>query len=276
LQQRVSVLPPQTEAEVTAVLRYYLKADLADVDLGRFARIGRDATPAMMEGWIKEARSLARSLNRPLEADDILAQMVPRDDRSLDDIRSVAIHEMGHAVVAHRLGQAVESVSIIADAATGGRTWTRLASTVPTWDQLLDIAAMTLGGRAADIVLGKGPNTGAEGDLSSATAMILAAHECQGLRGNLVFVPALGIRSAGTFAAVNAELRRQLNRAIAMVEADRDILLELAQRLIEEKVLSGDDVAEALDTRPVQPVAKRRRSRKAIPAPVRAEKETVS
>ncbi|KFL29558.1 hypothetical protein JP75_20185, partial [Devosia riboflavina] len=251
-----------------AVLRYYLKTDLADIDLSRFARVGRDATPAMVEGWIKEARSFARSLNRPLEPGDILAQMVPRDDRSPQDIRAVAIHEMGHAVLAHRLGQMVDSVSIIPDAETGGRTWTRLASTVPTWQGLLDIVAVPLGGRAADIALGLGPNAGAEGDLASATDMILSAHERQGLRDHLVFAPVLGIRPAGTFAAVNAELRRQLKRAIAVVEADRDSLLELAERLIEEKVLSGDDVTRALDERPVQPDPKRVRSRKMQTLPV--------
>lgn len=276
LQQRVSVLPPQSEAEVVAVLRYYLKTDLADVDLGRFARVGRDATPAMVEGWVKEARSLARSLNRPLEGGDILAQMVPRDTRSPEDIRSVAIHEMGHAVVAHRLGQMVERVSIIADAETGGRTWTRLASTVPTWQGLLDIVTVTLGGRAADIALGLGPNAGAEGDLASATDMILSAYERQGLRDNLVFAPVLGIRPAGTFAAVNAQLRRQLKRAVAVVEADRDILLELAERLIEEKVLSGGDVTKALDARPVQQLPKRVRSRKVQPVPVSNSGEGVS
>lgn len=264
LQQRVSVLPPRSEDEVVAVLRYYLKADLADVDLGRFARIGRDASPAMMEGWIKEARSLARSLNRPLEPGDILEQMVPRDERSPADIRSVAIHEMGHAVVAHRLGQAVESVSIIADAESEGRTWTRLPSRMPTLGHVLDIVCLTLGGRAADIVLGDGPTAGAEGDLASATAMLLSAHERQGLRDSLVFAPALGVRPSGTFAAINTELRRQLQRAMAMVEADRDIVLELAERLIVEKVLSGDDVMRTLDRRSPPAPKRQARTRKAV------------
>lgn len=264
LQQRISVLPPHTEAEVVAVLRYYLKADLADVDLSRFGRIGRDASPAMMEGWIKEARSLARSLNRPLEPSDVLEQMVPRDDRSLADIRSVAIHEMGHAAVAHRLGQAVESVSIIADADSEGRTWTRLASRAPTWEHVLDIVCLTLGGRAADVVLGDGPTAGAEGDLASATAMLLSAHERQGLRGSLVFAPALGVRPSGTFVAINTELRRQLQRAMAIVETDRDIVLQLAERLIVEKVLSGDDVMRTLDSRPVVALNRQARTRKGL------------
>lgn len=243
LQQRVSVQPPQTESDVIALLRYYLRGDLAEADLGRLGRIGRGATPAMVEGWLKEARGAARSNKRPLELGDILAQMVPSDDRAPADIRAIAIHEMGHAIVAHRLGQRVESVSIIADGNSGGRTWTRLPTIVPTWDRLLDMATVTLGGRAADIVLGDGPNAGAEGDLASATELLIAAHERQGLRDSLVFAPALAFRRADTFAAVNAELRRLLKRAMAIVEADRDLVLQLADRLIAERVLSGEDMA---------------------------------
>lgn len=252
LQQRVSVLPPQTESEVMAVLRYYLKGDLANVDLGKFARIGRNATPAEVEGWVKEARSVARGQGRLLSVDDILSQIVPEDNRAANDIRTVAIHEMGHAVVAHRLGQTVESVSIIPDASTGGRTWTRLESIIPTWERLLDIVAVTLGGRAADMVLGTGPNSGAEGDLATATETLLAAHERQGLRGDLAYVAAFSMRRANTLLAVEAELRRQLKRAKAIVQADRTLIIGLVERLITEKVLSGKEVAHVLGDRPLQ------------------------
>lgn len=250
LQQRVSVLPPQSESDVVALIRYYLKDDLAAVDLGRLGRIGRGATPAMVEGWLKEARGAARNNKRPLELGDILAQMVPEDDRPPADIRAIAIHEMGHAIVAHRLGQRVESVSIIADGNSGGRTWTRLPTIVPTWNRLLDMATIALGGRAADMVLGDGPNAGAEGDLASATELLMAAYERQGLRDSLVFAPALSFRRADTFAAVNAELRRLLKRAMAIVEADRDLVLQLADSLIAERVLSGEEVADKLGTKP--------------------------
>ncbi len=245
LQHRVSVLPPQSEDEVIALMRYYLKEDLADVDLSRLGRIGRGATPGMVEGWLKEARSAARHKNRPLELGDILGRMVPEDDRTPADIRAIALHEIGHAVIAHRLGQIVESVSIVPEGACGGRTWTKLSTIIPTWERPLDTATVVLGGRPADIVLGDGANAGAEGDLASAAELVLAAHERQGLRDSLVFAPVLGIRSAATFRAANAELRRLLNRTIDIVEADRELVLYLADRLIEERVLSGGDVASA-------------------------------
>lgn len=100
LQQRVAVMAPQTEDEVIALMRYYLGGDLADTDLHTLARVGHGATPAMVEGWLKQARAAARSQSRPLEPGNILAQMAPEDDRSPTDIRAIALHEIGHALVA--------------------------------------------------------------------------------------------------------------------------------------------------------------------------------
>lgn len=253
LQQRVSVMPPETEAEVIALLRYYLGDELTAEDLGKLGRIGRGATPALVEGWVKEARSYARGKNRALKQTDILERMVPDDDRSAKDVRAIALHEIGHAIVAHRLGQPVETVSIIPDGSSGGRTTTRLTSIVPTWDRLLDMVTVSLGGRAADMILGDGPNAGAEGDLATATELLLAAFERQGLRGSLVFAPAAGSRSRENLKAVGEELYRLLERAIAIVADDRDAALGLADRLIDEKVLIGADVAAVLGPRPEKP-----------------------
>lgn len=277
LQRRVSVLPPQTEDEVIALMRYYLKDDLADVDLSRLGRVGRGATPGMVEGWLKEARSEARNKSRPLELDDILGRMVPKDDRTPADIRAIALHEIGHAVVAHRLGQIVESVSIIPEGTSGGRTWTKLSTIIPTWERLLDLATVMLGGRAADIVLGAGANAGAEGDLASATELVLAAHQRQGLRDSLVFAPVLGIRSTATFRVVNAELHRLLKRAMVIVEADRDLAVYLADRLIEERVLSGNDIVSVLGTQSTRPVLRnssRTRKPKALLLPSKPRRAT--
>lgn len=259
LQQRVPILPPTTEAEMIALLRYYLKSDLVDADLGTLARVGQGATPAAIEGWIKEARGTARAANRSLEPGDILARMVPKDNREPADIRSVAIHEAGHAIVAHQLGHVVESVSIIPDGDAGGLTTTLLPTEMPTWQNLLDMVTVSLGGRAADIVLGRGPDMGAEADLAKATKLLLGAWERQGLRESLAFVPAFGIRSAAALNAVNGELKEALDRAIAIVQADRDLTLHLAERLIVDRVLSGNVLAELLGPRP-QPPGPRRKS----------------
>ena len=103
----------------------------------------------------------------------------------------------------------------------------------------------------------------------------MSAYERQGLRNNLVFAPALGIRSSGTFAAINTELRRQLQRAMAMVETDRDTVRELVERLIAEKVLSGDDVMRTLDIKPLATPKRQARIRKVVSLQVSNRQEGV-
>ena len=264
LQQRISVQPPSTEDEVIAVLRYYLSDDLTEADLAKLTRPDLGATPAMVEGWVREARTAARAAGRALLVTDILEQMLPRDERSPLDIRAVALHEVGHAVVAHRLGLGIDSVSIIAGAGSGGQTRTRLPSLFPTWDHLCDLVTVTLGGRAADMTLGNGANAGAEDDLAQATSMLRNAFERQGLGKRLAHLPELGTRPAGTAAVIEAQLGQLLKRAIAIIDNDRALALVLADRLITDRMLSGDDVARVLST----PASQRRPQTPRVSFPV--------
>jgi hypothetical protein len=253
LQQRISVLPPQTDGELIALIRYYLGTDLADADLGKLARPGRGATPAMVEGWVKEARASARAQGRPLTFTDLLEAIVPRDARTPRDIRTIAIHECGHALVALRLGRKVETISILPEGDSGGRVFVQLPTIVPTWQDMLDSTTVTLGGRAADIILGRGANAGAETDLAEATRMLLDAHARQGLGKTLVAMPVKTIHSPVLIEAVNAELQHALARAIALVEAERDRLIILVERLLEARVLTGGEAMAILGPAPPNP-----------------------
>ena len=253
LHQRVTVLPPQTAGELLAVMRYYLSEDIPQGDLDRLARLGLGATPATIEGWIKTARATARADQRPLLTSDILAEIVPHDTRRPADIRAVAVHEVGHALVAHRLGHTIETVSIIPDENSAGRAISAMNTLVPNLNHLRDLATVMLGGRAADIVLGDGPNVGAENDLEAATRVLLAAHERQGMGDTLLFVPAISARpGTATVNAVAADLQNLLERAMEILNAERDLAFTLVDRLISARVLSGAEVAGILGTRPRQ------------------------
>ena len=246
MQQRVSVLPPEIDQEVIDVLRYYLGDALGTNDLAKIGRVGRGATPAAIEGWVKEARALARAEHRAVTETDILTQMLPRDERNAADIRAAAIHEIGHAVVALRIGHEVKGVSIIPEGQTGGLTMSRLPSLVPSWEQVCDAVTVALGGRAADIVVGKGAHAGAEADLDSATMILRAAIERQGLGNSLVYVPNIGAGSVDLRKAIDEQLQTLLRRAIVIVEADRVLVLKLADRLVAEKMLTGAEITEVL------------------------------
>ena len=139
-------------------------------------------------------------------------------------------------------------------------TETSLPSLTPTWPQVCDTVTVALGGRAADITLGVGANAGAEGDLLIATKMLRAAIEQQGLGKSLVHSTEFGDQSTNTRKIIDDRLRQLLDRAISLVEADRDIALHLANRLNKEHLLAGSEIAKALGTRPAYPAPQGRAS----------------
>jgi ATP-dependent Zn protease len=248
LQQRVSVLPPTTQDEVQALFFHFLGDDLSKTEQRKLAGIAIGATPATVEGWVKAGRSNARLAARALTARDLLDQMAPADDRSEADLRTTALHELGHAIVAADLGHAVKRISILAGAGTGGHTATQLVSTVPTLQQIHDLVTICLAGRAADIVLGTGPHMGAESDLAHATELLLSARVRQGLGNTLVTLPSLAV-SAQVMKEVDAEMHHLLQRAIAIVRKYRTELLRLAEQLLQQRIMAGNDVLTAVQQR---------------------------
>jgi ATP-dependent Zn protease len=248
LQQRIAVRAPHTREEIVDVFRFYLGSDVAGADLLPLAQLGLGATPAMVEGWVREARAAARGAGRPLSIDDVLARIIPEDNRLPSDIQAIALHEAGHALIAHRLGHKVDLMSIVPQGTTGGHIRSAFPTLVPTLVHIRDMATIMLGGRAADLVLGRGANSGAASDLEGATRLLIDAHEKQGLGQSLLFGPAAtGKPSAATIAAVSNELPMLLRRAVDMVEAERELAIKLADRLVEHKILSGTEVAAFLD-----------------------------
>jgi ATP-dependent Zn protease len=248
LQQRVSVLPPSTEREVLAVFQHYLGDDFAAAEQAKLARLAIGATPATIEGWVKSARASARIAGRPFTAGDLLDQMAPADDRSPQDLRTAALHELGHAIVAAELGHAVNRISIVSGADSGGYTSTRLVSIVPTLAQIHDLVTVSLGGRAADVEIGPGAHSGAESDLAKATELLLAARQRQGLGDTLATLPPAA--AASLMKEVDADLKRLLDRARTIVRRYRRELLRLAEQLLVERIISGDVVLGAIQGRP--------------------------
>lgn len=252
LEARVPVLPPSRDDEVISLLRHYLSEDFEDGELEKLVRLALNQTPARVEGWTHAARAQARCAGRPLALTDMIDQMAPSDTRSVEDQRIIAIHELGHAVVAVRLGVTVKSVSIIPGARTGGHTSTRLKTLVPSLSSIRARATIMLDGRAADMVAGQGPNGGAEADLADATRLLLEARETLGLYERLSSAHALGrsLDPSSLHADIERELTDLLAEAQDIVRNEKATILELADRLVEIRVLSGEEVTSALDHPP--------------------------
>lgn len=99
-----------------------------DADLPALARLMPGATGARIAAIVRDARRKARRADRPMTEADLRAEIMPPDPRSPEDLRHIAIHEAGHAVVAHLLGYGVESVTIRGEGDAGGWTDVRMPS----------------------------------------------------------------------------------------------------------------------------------------------------
>lgn len=258
LDRRVSVLPPQTMEEAARVFEHYLGADLDPATLEMAARLGVGATPATIEGWCRAARSKARTEAWDLRPADLLESVAPSDDRSPAETRTVAIHEAGHVAVARRLGVAVLGVSILADGRSGGHTLTDMVSRFPNRPELETMATILLGGRAADLTLGKGGNAGAERDLAMATRMIGDGISRFGLYETLAQPSAAGLGKDGLFTQTDRILKRLLRSAIAIIVEESGPIRRLTERLIEERVMNAEAIdavwaAPGTDKRPRTP-----------------------
>ncbi|MGV3575225.1 MAG: AAA family ATPase [Devosia sp.] len=246
LAQRVSVLPPSTDAETLDLLRHFFAQDLSEAEIEKLVRFSVGATPATVEGWSKSAKARARSFSRELSIDDVLTQAAPHDGRSEADILATARHEIGHALVAHNLGHKVESVSILRDGASGGRTISVPPTNIMTRGMIDDLVTIALAGRAADLVLGDGPNAGANGDLAMAADLLTKAQDEYGLGSDLVHTSAARMRPGFGRETLGQELDRLLHRAKSIVLDDIDAAERLVEQLVAEKMLTGLDIAAHL------------------------------
>ncbi|MEO8104882.1 MAG: ATP-dependent zinc metalloprotease FtsH [Candidatus Saccharibacteria bacterium] len=185
------------------------------------------------------------------------------------DKDTTAYHEAGHALVGHVLPDSdpVHKVTIIPRGGTGGVTWF-----IPPEDrmyvsliQFKDMLARGLGGRIAEeVVLGIDRiTTGAGSDLQNAAELARDMVTNQGMGKKLrdqVFKTDDGMMmdrmmhermySDNTAKLIDEEVEALINeaavRARAVINANRDKLKDLKDRLLEKETVDADEVAEVL------------------------------
>jgi cell division protease FtsH len=185
----------------------------------------------------------------------------------------VAVHEMGHALVALTVPTAdpVHRVSIIPrGAAALGMTMQRPLEDryLLTEPELADRLAILLGGRTAEEIAFKQISTGAADDLKRATdiarAMVVEYGMSESIgplaygndgRGEMMF--AQGPQYSGNMAdSIDKEVSRLVGeahrRATEILEERRELLDRLAKLLMNQEVIEGTDLADFVaGTRPI-------------------------
>ncbi|UQD57364.1 ATP-dependent zinc metalloprotease FtsH [Flavobacterium sp. K5-23] len=174
--------------------------------------------------------------------------------------KAIAIHEAGHATVSWMLEHAAPliKVTIVPRGQSLGAAWylpeERL---IVRPDQMLDEMCATMGGRAAEKVIFNRISTGALSDLEKVTKQARAMVTIYGLNdkiGNVTYYDSTGQSeynfskpySEETAKIIDTEIsiliESQYQRAIDILEENKDKLNQLADILIEKEVIFKDDL----------------------------------
>jgi cell division protease FtsH len=254
LSKIIHIAPPDA-AGLEGILRQHLGRDLADENLELIAQLGLGASGADVTGWVKGARGLARQYNRPLQLNDLFAQVAPPEKRSLSLIRRVSVHEAAHAVATHILGGTVTSVTMIGRRpGEGGRMTSSFQTGDATSRQDIENAVVALlAGRASEQALVGTISAGAGGDeasdLGQATHLLAMMRLAWGLGDHLIHraspseVKQLLTLDPALARAVEADLQRAYSIALHLVRANALLIDAVAKALVKHRQLSGEQVA---------------------------------
>jgi cell division protease FtsH len=274
--RQVTVDPPDvTGREAILAVHARCKPLATDADLSLLARRTPGFTGADLANLINEAALLSAREQLPVIG---MAQLEAAVDRvlsgperrgrllSLDERRTIAYHEMGHALVLASLPgtDPVRRVSIVGRGRSLG--WTL---TVPEGDralgsksQLRNRLAGLLGGRVAEeLVLGQEDiTTGGADDFLKATQLarqMVTELGMSGLGVRVVEAGEMGLARTHSDELgrrvddeVNRLLDEALGRARAILAARRELLDALAARLLEVETMSGAELAAIVSSCP--------------------------
>jgi ATP-dependent metalloprotease FtsH len=187
-----------------------------------------------------------------------------------EEKRAIAVHEAGHATVSWMLEHAAPlvKVTIVPRGQSLGAAWylpeERL---IVRPDQMLDEMCATMGGRAAEKVIFNKISTGALSDLEKVTKQARAMVTIYGLNdklGNITYYDSTGQSeynfskpySEETALVIDKEIstliENEYQRAIKILQENKDKLEQLANILIEKEVIFKDDLEAIFGKRPFE------------------------
>ena len=180
----------------------------------------------------------------------------------------IAFHEAGHATVSWMLEHAAPlvKVTIVPRGQSLGAAWYLPAERmIVQTEQMLDEMCATLGGRAAEKIIFNKISTGALSDLEKVTKQARAMVTVYGLNdevGNITYYDSSGNDafvkpySEETGKKIDKEISKmiefQYQRAIDLLEKNKEKLTSLAELLLEKEVIFKDDLQKIFGKRPFE------------------------
>ncbi len=233
---------------------------------------GADIANVCNEAALIAARNGKKSVGKQdfLDAVDRIVGGLEKKNKimTMDEKRAIAYHEAGHATVSWMLEHAAPlvKVTIVPRGQSLGAAWYLPEERLIIHpEQMLDEMCAALGGRAAEKVIFNRISTGALSDLEKVTKQARAMVTIYGLNdkiGNLTYYDSSG-QSEYNFLKpysektaelidkeISALIESQYERAIKLLEENKDKLTELANVLLEKEVIFKDNLQKIFGERP--------------------------
>ncbi|WP_421811203.1 ATP-dependent zinc metalloprotease FtsH [Flagellimonas sp.] len=235
---------------------------------------GADIANVCNEAALIAARKEKKAVNKQdfLDAVDRIVGGLEKKNKIItpDEKKTIAYHEAGHATVSWMLEHAAPlvKVTIVPRGQSLGAAWylpeERL---IVRPEQMLDEMCATMGGRAAEKVMFDKISTGALSDLEKVTKQARAMVTIYGLNeelGNITYYDSSGQNEYGftkpyseeTAQKIDQEIskmiEKQYQRAIKLLDENKDKLTELADRLLDKEVIFKDDLEKIFGQRPFE------------------------
>src|SRR5690606_1668283 len=235
---------------------------------------GDDIPNVCNEAALIDARKEKKAVTKQdfLDAVDRIVGGLEKKNKIItpEEKKTIAYHEAGHATVSWMLEHAAPlvKVTIVPRGQSLGAAWylpeERL---IVRPEQMLDEMCATMGGRAAEKVIFNKISTGALSDLEKVTKQARAMVTIYGLNdqlGNITYYDSSGQNEYGftkpyseeTAQKIDQEISKmieeQYQRAIKLLEDNKDKLTELAERLLEKEVIFKDDLEKIFGRRPFE------------------------
>jgi cell division protease FtsH len=186
---------------------------------------------------------------------------------TIEEKRTIAYHEGGHATVSWMLEHAnpLVKVTIIPRGKSLGAAWYLPEERqITTREQLVDEMCATLGGRAAEQIIFDKISTGALNDLERVTKQAYAMVTYFGLSeeiGNISFYDSSGQTefafqkpySEKTAELIDLEVKKiidfQYKRALEILAMQKEGLVKLSEQLLEKEVIFTEDLEKIFGKR---------------------------
>lgn len=173
-----------------------------------------------------------------------------REKKSVEEMRRVACHEAGHAVVHMYYGKTPDYMTIVSRGNFGGYVLTTEQDGHPTKETLLERICSALGGRAAEVEFGYGLTPGASSDIEAANEIarrMVCRYGMYEEEVGLIVIPEDQIYNyPEAESLIKKILSEQLKQARFIINKKRKVMEGLMDAILssEQKYLTGKELKD--------------------------------